>query len=213
MRQGYYALILYAEDYDGYGPELGYRRDERIPQNVPDDWWSEVRNIDEQTFVCPATHQDALDSSDHPGQYRRDDFYSNYNSTFGYSTRGDGPVPGGTGFYGWPWRNDPTVVTPNVNYLGRRITPPSGATARFVPEPTDQPMMHDAGHAPDGDEPLTYEMFISGPFEPSHLTLFQTNFVYMDGHTVSYRFDDVTEYWQRTARHDNVHVDSVHARD
>ena len=219
LRQLYNVMYFYSEDYDGYGVQLGYYDDEGIPQGgksyrYPDapgrfDW--EDRGVPYDLFVCPATGRDALNAADHPGQYRRGSFYSNYNSTFGWSTRDGGPE---YHFYGWNWRNLVTRVTPNIRHLGGWQTSPGGTT-RYIPSSSNQPMMHDAGYAPDSNHGVSriYNMYsTTRGLKTSHYNLDVQNYVYMDGHTVSHPFDEVSEYWQKYFRHDNVHTDSIHAR-
>jgi prepilin-type N-terminal cleavage/methylation domain-containing protein len=222
LRQLYNVMFFYAEDYDGYGVQLGYRNDEGIPQGgksnrYPDApgrfGWSEDRDVPEELLVCPATGSDAMNASDHPGQYRRGSFYSNYNSTFGWASRGGGPE---NYFYGWPWRRQLLRVTPNIRHLGGWQRSPGGEL-KYIPSASNQPMMHDAGFAPTSGSgyggPREYNMYsTTRGLLTSHYNLDVQNYVYMDGHTTSHPFEEVVEYWQRTCRHDNVHVDSVHAR-
>ncbi len=195
FRQIHVGFMLYGEDNDGWSHRQNWSNIARMEshpgapplrETMPDYWPAPL-----ELFVCPAT--DPRSFEDHgtyyPGNFHSARIYMSYGIFFGIGTRS-----ASTWFHHHSTRN-PTVETANLNHLGRTVTSwgaggdGTGLT-RYVPTASHQPLAQDPGRPDRPDTGWHWTVPHRNSWPTNHVQLGQANFIYFDGHTATYSFNE-----------------------
>lgn len=191
MRQMHIGWEMYAQDWDGWGPENWWSSSNNLAtgQDYASDYWSDPEAI----FICPDTHAMAYDrhSTYHVGAHHSNRIYTSIITFFGTGNRGASP------WFNWwsqvsHWHRGVTPVVPNRDFLGRLVNAPDGSGREaYIPPPSETAYGFDAGRPDRENRGWLHFGGDSVDIPGNHLQLDRSNFVYWDGHVQAYSYDEL----------------------
>ena len=194
LKQLYLSLIMYAEDYDGWGLSPIYWG---APQTIYhyghwiDNYFGKVSPVtgDSALFRCPSTDWTAYKGGAwnyRPGRrnYGTPGYqWASYFFLFGTSNWT--PRDHSQNFYGWCMYNASTETSvtkapcPNIKFCGKKITDPISNSTHYILPASEQICISDCC---DMVRDFWAGYGLSGGVRNNHFELGGANIVYMDGH-------------------------------
>jgi len=189
LKQIHLGLMLYADDYDDWGPyRVNWYHTNQIRHYgwLPNSTFTKDSRNYIEIFKCPATDEEATKVTDYPPGYTSSTtLNTSYRLFFGY---GDMMPPPANPYYfhGWyhPWSIDPDTdprrsPCPRLPMLGRTSATVDGR-ACYIDEPSLQPATLDCFELIG-----TWALYNAAPqniFKNNHSGSSGQNIVFMDGH-------------------------------
>ncbi|MCM8806051.1 MAG: prepilin-type N-terminal cleavage/methylation domain-containing protein [Candidatus Omnitrophica bacterium] len=195
LKQLYLSLIMYAEDYDGYGigtVAWGSPNTFTYTANAP---WVKSYFPNPNLFRCPDTDWKAYKGSAwsyRPGYRISTAQYCSYWILFGYSFHSATCTQD---FYGWHMYNNSTPTSinkapcPNIKFCGKSVQDPKGTTQYVLPA-SEQICISDCYGKPG----WWYGYGLTAGVRNNHLEFDGENVVYMDGH-LEWKARDQLKYY------------------
>jgi prepilin-type N-terminal cleavage/methylation domain-containing protein len=183
LKQLYLSMIMYAEDYDGWGIGTMAWGTPNCFSYTTNDLWVSAYFPNPELFRCPSTDWKAYKGgawSYRPGYRISTRQYCSYWIMFGYSYHSSSCTKD---FYGWHMYANSTPTgpdkapCPNIKFCGKMVQDPIGTTQYVLPA-SEQICISD----PYSTTGYWYGYGLTGGIRNNHLEFDGGNVVYMDGH-------------------------------